>query len=516
MSRLVKWARTHKAAAVSLSILPSLPTELLLEILAAADDKTLHMLARVSRRFYALAKETLLLRNDIQLSSRSVSITSSEALRALRLALALRDDFSDKRSPLDTLEYLPRAPLSNAGSKNLRRLQALFTRLSSSVDRIPDILLTFSHNLIQRPVGWNMAIQTPKLLQYLCGESPVAVIVSTTAIFTLKVPTLHTWSPYTRDPYCKLELHGGPKQWVPTIRSIVTIHAHYPFGPGDPFAPPIAPDPEAVASAYLTPNPALPWTLLVIDKATITTLFLDVDFYASTWDSILLDPALVLPELHTLSVWAPGIMPQATVAFLNRHSETLTTLTYMPRAGKKASRRIDFITTAGTWPKFSKLTALAPDVDVLFGSTADTAEHFPSLTHVEIWPDDSHRFYAGLRWASRHLGLDTLTLCFLAQEDIPIPSSSEYVPAANHLTGDWPVFPNVQTLVLNKTTALSSPARIAGLIAKVFPALNEIQIVQALVHADGTATPAEEMTRLTTAFERSLSESLKGVRCTFE
>ncbi|KAJ7061185.1 hypothetical protein C8F01DRAFT_1288446 [Mycena amicta] len=208
MSRLVKWARTHRGPAVSLSILPSLPTELLLEILAAADDKTLHMLARVSRRFYALAKETLLLQNNIRLSSRSVSITSSEALRALRLALALRDDFSDKRSPLDKLEYLPRAPLSNCGSKNLRRLQALFTRLSSSVDRIPDILLTFSHNLIQRPVGWNMAIQTPKLLQYLCGESPIAVIVSTTAIFTLEVPTLHTWSPYTRDPYCKLELHG--------------------------------------------------------------------------------------------------------------------------------------------------------------------------------------------------------------------------------------------------------------------------------------------------------------------
>ncbi|KAJ7071661.1 hypothetical protein C8F01DRAFT_1111349, partial [Mycena amicta] len=179
----------------------------------------------------------------------------------------------------------------------------------------------------------------------------------------------------------------------------------------------------------------------------------------------------------------------------------------MARAGAAASRR-EVITTPATWPEFSKLTALAHYVDALFSSVVDPMEHFPSLTHVEIWPDDLSRFYPGLQGASRHLGLDTLTLWSLLQEDIPLQS----VPSTH-----WPVFPNVRTLVLNKTTALSSAARLAVLLAKAFPALRAIQILDALrPSVDRTATSAEEMTRLKRAFERTLEETHRGgVRCTF-
>ncbi|KAF7296879.1 F-box domain-containing protein [Mycena indigotica] len=491
MSRIFKRAMSSKGGHMSLSKLPSLPTELLLEILAAADDETLHALAEVSKKFHWLAKESLLLRHKLELFTKNVLISSSDALRALRLALALRDPDPSSpianRRPLHKFEYVPRDGLTNGGVENLRRLQALFNHLSPSVYRISHILLTFDRNLIKRPVTWNMGVNVPRLLQALCGQSPVAVIVSNTAIFTHKVRALRTWNPYTREPYCKLELHDGSKQWVATTNALSSIEAVYPFGPGDPAT---AAKNTKIAASHARRDPLLPWTLLIIDKTKITTLLLSVELTFSAWTAILSDPGLILPALHTVAIWSTKITPRASVEFLNRHSATLTTLTYMSPV---FLAKYDYTTAPISWKKLQRLTAVAHYMNVL-----NTNYNLPSLTMVEIWPSDVDTVRSSLAPAlqavSRLPELDTLALWSLTEPDVSF---------------SWPVLPNVRTLILQNVTTPLDTTRLIALLASALPALRSFQVTGG---PHTRTTPARELSEEMKRWKEDLLTKMEDAR----
>ncbi|KAF7300085.1 F-box domain-containing protein [Mycena kentingensis (nom. inval.)] len=451
MSAILK--RRKRLAQLPPFLLLELPPELLLEVLDAMDDASLHTMAIVSKQFHTLAVETLLRQNNLEIGSRAISIDSSEGLRALRLALAI----PGTQTPLDKLEYVPRGNgASNAGSKDLARLQAISNLLASRRIDIPDIFLTFSHNPIKRPVPYRMAIEVPRLLQSLCGRSSMAVIVANTSIFTYAAQRLRLWNPYTRELFCKLQMHDRSYQWVPTIQSILSLHAHHPFG-------------SFLAIDVYGQPPILPMTLLIVNKADINTLLLSVELTHVVWSVILRDPALFLPALHTVAIWSVNIIPSTSIPLLERHRETLVSLTYMSPVAPVALL-IGGDPKPTEWPKLDKITALSHYIAFLFSALKDPPRvHFPALREVELWPtanasgSDSY-LPSALRAISNHTGVSILTIWCLAPRDLAFTS------------GQWPVFSTITALRLNKTTTISDPTGLARLLARSFPALRSLMI----------------------------------------
>ncbi|KAJ6623704.1 hypothetical protein B0H10DRAFT_2009233 [Mycena sp. CBHHK59/15] len=420
--RVIKWALRRGAVATSppktksSTFLASLPNELLLEILEVMDDKSLHLMVAVSRRFYHLATQSLLSRYEISLVSGYVTVASSEALCALRIALALYQG---------TLRVFNFQGLERGAIlKNVRRIDALLQKFWAGSVRIKRISLGFNNNLIKRPVGWTIGGLAPKLLYTICGDSPAAVFVAANGLFTCKPKSMQYWSAYTRDTYCKVQMHDGSRQWVPSIRSIVTLDITYPI--------------------CVDLSPIQPWTMIVVDAKSIFTLLLSIKLSRREWAGIL--ASLSLPHLRDVGIWAENIATETSTSFLNRHD--IVTLKYMsavaailPNAGSPPLRL----------PHLQKLTALSHYI-VHILKDRDSAILFPKLAHVELWPDGS--LYEALHLISAHTPLERITFWMLDEFDVSA----------------WPIFPSITHININNTS-FEHTKELPALLSHAFPSL---------------------------------------------
>ncbi|KAJ6575580.1 hypothetical protein DFH09DRAFT_1150643 [Mycena vulgaris] len=431
-SRLVRWTLSrarrpppnNSPSEPESYSLTSLPNELLFVVLQALDDRSLHLMVPISKRFYHLATQSLLSRYDISPSSGSVTVTSSDALRALRIGTTFY------HGTFKALSYIVPSPTSI--TKDIRRIEALLKRFSRGLSRIRSVTLDFGTDIIERPVGWTIGGLAPKLLSTICGDSQAALFVVDNGLFTCKPKAMLLWSPYTRDQYCKVQMHDGSRQWVPSIRSIKSLHISYP-----------------VCTALEAPQP---WTMIVVDAENIRTLLLSIQLSTQQWSAIL--GSITLPKLHEVGIWAETITSTTSTSFLNRHAADILTLKYMspvaeplPPASPPLSLR-----------KLQRLSALSHYiVHILHGR--DTGAVFPRLAHVELWPDT--QTHVALHLLSTHTPLQQLTLWFLTDIDPVL----------------WPVFPEVILLELNNVNLVELDKGTAGaaglpaLFAHAFPAL---------------------------------------------
>ncbi|KAJ7754367.1 hypothetical protein DFH07DRAFT_823110 [Mycena maculata] len=423
-SRLLQWtlSRTQRTkrdkSQLDYHPLTSLPNELVLAVLETMDDTTLHLMAAVSKRFYHLSTQILLSRYDISPSSGYVTITSSAALRALRIAMTLH------QPTLKRFNFIP--PSGVSITKDIRRIEA-FLRKVSGYRRIRKVSLDFGRNVIKRPVGWTIGGIAPRLMAAICGDSPNAVFVAANGLFTCKPKSMLLWSPYARDPYSKVLMHDGSRQWVPSIRSLNTLDATYP-----------------VCTALV---PHRPWTLVIVNSREISELLLSIQLSAPEWSAIL--SALTLPKLREVGIWAETIASAASTPFLNRHA--VATLRYM----SPIAERLPYGAAPLCLPKLRHLIALSHYVvHTLHGRDADAL--FPKLEHVELWPDT--HFHAVLRLLSSHVPIQRLTLWMPPDFD----------------AARWPVFPGVDVVHLNKSDA--GAAGLRALLAHAFPALRRLHV----------------------------------------
>ncbi|KAJ7209157.1 hypothetical protein GGX14DRAFT_453226 [Mycena pura] len=431
-SRLAKWALSrarmgapHPSPRSDPQLaLSSLPNELLLEMLEMMDDISLHLMAAASKRFYFLATQALLSRYAISLSSRSITATSSDALRALRIAMAFRV------AHLKSFKFRYIVPATKPKSKDIRRIDALLRRFWTRPVRIRKVSLDFGNNIIRRPVGWTIGGLAPRLLSTCCGDSHTALFVVDNGLFTCRAKSLLMWSPYTREQYVRMQMHDGSRQWVPSIRSLHSLDITYPV--------------------CTEVSPHHPWTMVVVNMEDVTTLLLSIQLTAAEWSAVL--SVISLPKLRNIGIWAQNIAFEASTAFLSRH--TIVTLIYMsPHAARHPGT--DALLCL---PHLQRLTALAHYVVYLFSGCAPVAL-FPALTYVELWPDT--QLPAALHLLSTHVPLTSLAFWLLSEDMDPAPAA-------------WPVFPAVELLVLNKH---SSPvACVSALLARAFPALRRLDV----------------------------------------
>ncbi|KAF8194739.1 hypothetical protein K438DRAFT_1827351 [Mycena galopus ATCC 62051] len=419
-SRLVRWAlhRARKPPSDQEYGFSSLPPELLITVLDMLDDKSLHLMAAVSKRFYHLATRSLLLRYDISPKFDRVILTSSAALCALRIALTL----SPGKPRI--FSYLVRTPTSI--TKDLRRIEAVLARFSVGTARPQKIRLLFGEDLIrrQRP-DWTIGSLTTKLLATICG-SAVGLFVVGNGLFTCKPKGMLNWNPYAREPYVKMMMHDGSRQWVPTIRSIKALEVNHSICSTLPQQP--------------------PWTFVGVNIWAIHTLLLSIRLSAQEWDAIL--PAITLPVLRVVGIWAETISAQTSTAFLTRHH--ITALKYMSPCAEAAHT-----VPALVLPHLQHLTALSHYVVHIFG-LCDASAPFPALTRVELFRD-AH-FHQALHRLSSHPTLSRLTLWGSAQIDL--------APTA------WPSFPHVEFLCLNHFDI--GATHLPALIARAFPVVQRI------------------------------------------
>ncbi|KAJ7826770.1 hypothetical protein B0H14DRAFT_1244249 [Mycena olivaceomarginata] len=434
-SRLARWSllRTRRSLKELHSLLASFPNELLLEILDFMDDKSLHLMAAVSKRFYYLATQSLLSRYDISSSLTSVTLTSPAALRALRIAMTLSS------GGLKALSYADATPSSIP--QDVRRIDTVLRRFITGPTRLDEIYLDFGKNLLERPIGWTLAGLLPKLLATICGHSKVGLFVAATGLFTSTPKAMLMWNPYTRERYFKTTMHDGSRQWVPAIRSIKSLHITYPV--------------------CTTLAPEQPWTMVVVNGPEIETLLLSIRLSTQEWAAIL--SAITLPNLREVGIWAESISSEISTVFLNRHR--ITTLKYM-------SPRAVFLRLAPplALPQLRHLTALSHYVVHIF-TLRDSATLFPLLSHIDVFPDA--KFHEALRLLVLHGPLQRVGLWFLV-DDID--------PAA------WPVFPHVDTLALNNCDV--GAARLPALLAHAFPALQRLDVNHSFPKA-ASGTPGQ-------------------------
>lgn len=369
---------------------------------------------------------------------------------------------------IKALKYLVLAPTSI--NKDVRRLEALLRQFRLRSTRIHKVSLDFGKNIIERPVGWTIAGLAPYLLTTICGQAQTALFVVNNGLFTCKPKALVRWNPYTRDQYYKMNMHDGTRQWVPSIRSIESLDVTYPV--------------------CTTLAPMSPWTMVVVNWRSLHTLLLSIKLSAPEWSAIL--PAIYLPHLREVGIWAEEISATVSTAFLNRH-QTLTTLKYMSPVAEALSTTDKALVLS----RLQHLTALAHYIihTCTFTCTftrflqgnAPPASPFPVLTHVELFPDAC--FHGALRLLSLHAPLTQLTLWFIAPALMPpifpIPTTHESPPA-------WPIFPRIDALALNKYELLlgggdefeelredsiyTGAARLPAFVAHVFPGLRTLEL----------------------------------------
>ncbi|KAJ7633851.1 hypothetical protein DFH06DRAFT_1221806 [Mycena polygramma] len=428
-SRLARWplsrTRSHgqqESRPTGFFKLTSLPNELLFALLDVMDDTSLHIMVAVSKRFYHLATQTLLSRYFISLALDSVTLASSDALRAFRIAMTLYS------GAFKRLEFFPTSMSSL--SKDMRRLDALIRRFGRCSVRIPEILLRFTKNALGYSVGWNQGQLTRRLLTTICGDSSGALFIANKGLFTCKPKSMVGWNPFVRDQYTKVEMHDGSRQWVPTILSILTIDVTCP-----------------VCTAL---SPDKPWTMVVLNKEEVLTLLLSIQLSAREWAAIL--AAVSLPKLVEVGIWAETISCYMSTAFLNRHP-TVTVLKYMSPIAEPLPPTAHPLTL----PHLHHLTALSHYIVHVF-SGRDSGAAFPQLEHVELFPD--FMFPDALRLLSVHSNTTLESLTFWLLTDLE--------PAA------WPVFPLIESVTLNKCDVAS--ASLPTLLAHAFPALRQLGV----------------------------------------
>ncbi|KAJ7866503.1 hypothetical protein B0H13DRAFT_2066785 [Mycena leptocephala] len=430
VSRTIRKSTPHEAEEPEY-YLTSLPNELLFAVLEAMDDKSLHLMAAVSKRFYHLATQSLLSRYSLSPKSGQVFVTTSDALRALRIAMTFYS------GTLKALTYTVLSP--DSITKDVRRIEALLRRFWASSARIKQISLFFGKDIIERPVGWTIGALTPRLMSTMCGHSQVALFVADGGLFTCKTKSLILWSPYTRDRYSKISMHDGSRQWVPSIRSIWSLDVTYP-----------------VCTAI---SPAHPWTMVVVNALNVRTLLLSIRLSAREWSAIL--SSIELLHLNEVGIWAETISSEMSTAFLNRHP--IATLKYMSPSAEPLPHGAPPLAL----PKLRHLTALSHYIVHIF-SGRDTGTVFPQLTDVELFPDA--QFHAALHLLNLHIPLQSVTLWFLIDQD----------PAT------WPIFPHVDFVALNKCDIAA--ARLPALIARVFPGLRRLSLNHSFPKV-GSSTP---------------------------
>ncbi|KAJ6545170.1 hypothetical protein B0H19DRAFT_1167089 [Mycena capillaripes] len=428
-SRLARWTlsraqrpdKPHESQSQPEHSLTSLPNELLLVIFDFMDDTSLHLILAVSKRLYQLATESLLSKYGLSLTLGLVAITTSDALRALRVALTLY------RGTLHIQIMIYFVPAPSSITKDIRRLDALLRRFWSGSARIPEVRLIFRKDIIERPVGWKIGGLTPRLLATICGHSHVALVIVDNGLFTCTPKSLLVWSPYIRDKYSKMTMHDGSRQWVPSIRSIRSLDITHPI------------------CASISAD--RPWTMIVVSAAHIRTLLLSIRLSALVWSAIL--PAIKLPNLREVGIWADTISSEISTAFLARHP--IAILKYMSPYAEPLHPTVLPLAL----PELRYLTALSHYI-VHILSGRDSTALFPQLVHVEVFPDA--RFHEALHLLSLHITIGSVDFWSLVDFD----------PAA------WPVFPNVDCISLNKCDV--GAARLPALIAHSFPALRRLGI----------------------------------------
>ncbi|KAJ7140399.1 hypothetical protein C8R46DRAFT_1046909 [Mycena filopes] len=453
--------------------LTSLPTEMLCAILDAMDDRSLHLMAAVSKLFHHLAIQSMLLRYNLSLSSGHVAITSSDALRALRVALVFHT------GSLEALKYTVLTPTSL--TKDVRRLEALLRRLLGGSRRVPKICIDFHKNIIERPVGWTIAGLAPYLLTTVCSQSQTALFIVENGIFTCKPKKLVHWNPYTRDQYYKITMHDGSRQWVPSIRSIESLAVTYPV--------------------CIALSPMQPWSMVVVNAGTIHTLLLAIKLTAPEWAAIL--SVIKLTHLYEVGIWAEEISATVSTAFLNRHP-TLMTLKYMSSAAAAEPRHP--VDRALALPRLGHLTARAHYVvRVLTPRVGDDPAPFPALWHVELFPDA--QFPAALWLLRTHVPLTTLSLWFLTAAMLPAPSTTDTDAVS------WPVFPFVEALALNKYDLDDddAAARLPGFLAQIFTGLRTLELSHSFPKAAGTQAENRAVWKRKSALVRRIAWANTGV-----
>ncbi|KAJ7826777.1 hypothetical protein B0H14DRAFT_3722162 [Mycena olivaceomarginata] len=444
-SRLARWTllRGRRPLKESHSLLASFPNELLLAILDFMDDKSLHLTAAVSKRFYHLATQSLLSKYDISPSLDSMKLTSPDALRALRIALTLSGGTPKAISyahPTPTL--IP---------QDIRRIDTVLRRFTTGPSRLDEIHLDFGKNLLAPPIEWTLSKLLPKLLATICGHSQVGLFVAATGLFTTTPKAMLMWNPYTRDPSFKTTMHDGSRQWVPAIRSLRSLHITYPV--------------------CTTLAPEQPWTMVVVNAPEIQTLLLSIRLSTPEWAAIL--SSITLPNLREVGIWAENIASGISIAFLNRHR--ITTLKYM--APRVEPPRLTYPPLS--LPHLRHLTALSQYVVHIF-TCRDTPTLFPLLAHVDLFCDA--KFHQALRLLALHVPLRCVGLWFLRPDDTD--------PAA------WPVFPHVDTLALNNCDVVGVGARLPALLAHAFPALQRLDMDHSFPKsASGTADSETRKTK---------------------
>ncbi|KAJ7664864.1 hypothetical protein B0H17DRAFT_295722 [Mycena rosella] len=437
--------------------LTSLPNELLFAVLEFMDDKCLHLMVVVSKRFYHLGTQSLLSRYDVSPSSGSVTVTSSDALRALRIAMTLY------RGTFRALSYCVPSPVPV--TKDIRRIEALLRRFWVGLTRIRSVSLDFGTNIIARPVGWTIGGLAPKLLSTICGDSQMAVFVVDNGLFTCSPKMMLLWNPYTREQYCKVQMHDSSRQWVPSIRSIQSLDITYP-----------------VCTAL---SPLQPWTMVIVDAVNITTLLLSIHLSPREWSAIL--SATTLSHLTEVGIWAETITSATSTAFLNRHAANLLTLRYM----SPVAEPLPPLSPPLSLPALRHLSARAHYVvHILRGPVAPAL--FPALAHVELWPD-THT-HAALHLLSLHPALTRLTLWLLPEFD-PAP---------------WPVFPEVDRVELN--TCPVTDVCLPTLLACAFPVLRRVEVNHSFPKAKGRSPVENQAIRNAKhALVRSIALANSGV-----
>lgn len=446
-SRLAQWtlSRTRRPEGPKESpshpdhLLTSLPNELLLVILDFMDDSSLHFMLVTSKRFYTLATQSLLSKYGLSLTIGLVTITSSDALRALRVALT----FHRRVLRIHVLEYSVPAPTSI--TKDVRRLDLLLRRFWSASARIPEVRLLFHKDIIERPVGWTIGGLTPRLLATICGHSDIAVVIVDNGLFTCSPKSLLIWNPYVREKYSKMTLHDGSRQWVPSIRSIRSLTITHPVA--------------------VSISADKPWTMIVVGAEDIRTLLLSIRLSALVWSAVL--PVIKLSNLREVGIWAETISSEVSTPFLARHP--IEILKYMSPHAEPLPPSI----TPLALPQLRHLTALSHYV-VHILSGRDSAALFPQLVFVELFPDA--KFYEALHLLSLHRTIGILDLWSLVDFD----------PTA------WPVFPAIDCISLYKCDVDGAgSARLPELIAHAFPALRRLAICHSFPKTNGSTPQAQ-------------------------
>ncbi|KAJ7510716.1 hypothetical protein B0H11DRAFT_1955890 [Mycena galericulata] len=279
----------------------------------------------------------------------------------------------------------------------------------------------------------------------ICGDSPVALFVAVNGIFTCRPRSMLLWNPYTRDPYCKMQMHDDSRQWVPSIRSIKTLDVEYP----------------------VRTRPRWSWTMVVVNAKEIGELFLSIQLSTPEWSAIL--SSITLPNLREVGIWAETITLADSTSFLNRHA--VVTLRYMSPAALSRPSAPLFL------PTLRRLISLSHYIVHTF-RIWHPEFLFPKLTHVELWPDA--QFYAALQLLSTHPSIQRLGLWMLADfEDASL----------------WPVFPAVDVVELNKCHI--ALAGLPALLVHAFPALRRLHMNHSFPKASTSAqSPAIHQSKL--------------------